>query len=91
MQKKDIFYFSPCCYFVKNQYFRTHENLFDILLVFMLEIKDLSVEIEQKKILDDVSLSFETGKNYCLLGKNGSGKSSLALTIMGYPGYEIVS
>ncbi|MBP6910431.1 Fe-S cluster assembly ATPase SufC [Patescibacteria group bacterium] len=34
-------------------------------------------------------MSFELGKNYCLLGKNGSGKSSLALTVMGHPKYEI--
>jgi len=34
-------------------------------------------------------MQFAVGKNYCLLGKNGSGKSSLALTVMGHPKYEI--
>jgi Fe-S cluster assembly ATP-binding protein len=34
-------------------------------------------------------LHFEKGKNYCILGKNGSGKSSLALSIMGHPLYQI--
>lgn len=46
--------------------------------------------IDQKKVLSDVSLSFEQGKNYCLLGKNWSGKSSLAMSVMGHPLYEIV-
>jgi len=55
----------------------------------MLTIKNLSVAVEEKTILDTVSLTFETGKNYCLLGRNGSWKSSLALTIMGHPSYEI--
>jgi Fe-S cluster assembly ATP-binding protein len=40
--------------------------------------------------LNDISLKFEPGKNYCLLGKNGSGKSSLALSVMGHPSYQIV-
>ncbi len=48
----------------------------------MLILDHLSVSIEDKKILDDISLSFELGKNYCLLGKNGSGKSSLAMAVM---------
>ncbi|MFZ2150499.1 MAG: Fe-S cluster assembly ATPase SufC [Candidatus Absconditicoccaceae bacterium] len=55
----------------------------------MLTIKDLSVQIENKDILKNINLTFELGKNYCILGKNGSGKSSLAMTIMGHPKYLI--
>lgn len=55
----------------------------------MLKIKNLSVSVEEKHILDKVNLIFQTWKNYCILGKNGSGKSSLAMTIMGHPKYEI--
>lgn len=57
----------------------------------MLSISHLSVSIEDKQILDNVSLSFELGKNYCLLGKNGSGKSSLAMAVMGHPSYTVTS
>ncbi len=55
----------------------------------MLEIKNLNVFVQDKKILNDINLKFETGKNYCILWQNGSGKSSLALTIMGHPKYTI--
>jgi Fe-S cluster assembly ATP-binding protein len=55
----------------------------------MLQCKNLSVIIEWKEVLSDVSLWFELGKNYCLLGKNGSWKSSLALTLMWHPKYTL--
>ncbi|MDR0650561.1 MAG: Fe-S cluster assembly ATPase SufC [Candidatus Peribacteria bacterium] len=55
----------------------------------MLEIKNLSVQVGEKPILNQISLTFELGKNYCILGKNGSGKSSLAMTLMGHPNYTI--
>lgn len=55
----------------------------------MMNIKNISVSIQDKQVLDTVSLEFKLGKNYCLLGKNGSGKSSLALTVMWHPAYEV--
>lgn len=51
----------------------------------MLSIKNLSVSIENKKILENVSFDFRVGKTYALMGPNGSGKSTLAAAIMGYP------
>lgn len=57
----------------------------------MLLLDKLSVAVEDKTIIQDLSLNFELGKNYCLLGKNGSGKSSLAMAIMGHPSYEVMS
>ncbi len=54
-----------------------------------LSIKELSVQVQDKTILHNVSMQFEIGKNYCILGKNGSWKSSLAMTVMGHPKYEI--
>lgn len=57
----------------------------------MLAVKKLSIEVENKIILNDISMDFELGKNYCVIGKNGSGKSSLAMAIMGHPKYKITS
>lgn len=57
----------------------------------MIQIKHLSVTVEEKEVIQDVSLDLELGKNYCLLGKNGSGKSSLALTMMWHPKYQVTS
>ncbi|MBP8017091.1 Fe-S cluster assembly ATPase SufC [Candidatus Gracilibacteria bacterium] len=57
----------------------------------MLEIKNLSVKVDKKEILKNINMSFDFGKTYFLLGRNGSGKSSLALTIMGHPNYVINS
>jgi Fe-S cluster assembly ATP-binding protein len=51
----------------------------------MLTLKNLSVSIEKKQILDDISFSFRPGKTYALMGPNGSGKSTLASAIMGHP------
>ena len=51
----------------------------------MLEIKNLTVSIKDKIILQNLSFKFEKGKTYLLVGPNGSGKSTLAHVIMGAP------
>lgn len=55
----------------------------------MLDVKNLSASVDGKAILYGVSLNFEPGKNYCVLGKNGSGKSSLSSVLMGHPRYRV--
>jgi len=57
----------------------------------MLQIKNISINIENKELLKNISMNFELWKNYCILGKNGSGKSSLAMTIIWNPKYKIIS
>lgn len=57
----------------------------------MLSTKKLSVQVDKKDILKDISMDFDLGKNYCIIGKNGSGKSSLAMTVMGHPKYEVTA
>ncbi len=42
-----------------------------------LEINNISKDFKNVKALDDISLEFETGKIYALLGRNGAGKSTL--------------
>ena len=55
----------------------------------MLNIKNLSVSVDTKKILKDCSLQVDSGQIHVLMGPNGSGKSSLVYTIMGHPAYEV--
>ncbi len=55
----------------------------------MLSIKNLVVSVDEKRVIDDISMEFEKGRNYCLLWKNGSWKSSFALALMWHPKYEI--
>ena len=55
----------------------------------MIEIKTLHAKVADSEILHGIDVSFEKGKNTCILGKNGSGKSSLASIIMGNPAYEV--
>jgi iron complex transport system ATP-binding protein len=47
----------------------------------MLDIKNINFSIEHKKILDDISVSFEPGKIHGIIGPNGSGKSTLLKNI----------
>lgn len=56
----------------------------------MLKLENLSVQIKGKEILKNISFDFELWKNYCILGKNWSWKSSLAMSIAWNPKYEIV-
>jgi len=55
----------------------------------MLEIKNLSVSIDNKVLLDNISLSVAHGARHLLSGHNGSGKSTLVQTIAGNPEYKI--
>ena len=57
----------------------------------MLEIRNLSVSIQDKLILDNLSLSVNAGEVAAIMGPNGSGKSTLAYVIAGKPGYEVTS
>lgn len=57
----------------------------------MIKIKNLKVSAGEKEILQWVSLNFEIGKNYCLLGTNWSWKSTLSSTLMWSPKYSVTS
>jgi Fe-S cluster assembly ATP-binding protein len=49
----------------------------------MLEIKDLHVSIQEKKILKGLNLKVNAGEVHAIMGPNGTGKSTLANVITG--------
>ncbi|CAN5149264.1 Fe-S cluster assembly ATPase SufC [soil metagenome] len=55
----------------------------------MLTIKNLTVSIEDKTILNGIDFEFEKGKVYAIMGPNGSGKSTLSYALMGHPAYQV--
>ncbi len=54
-----------------------------------LEIRDLSVSVEDKQILDGVNLVIKAGETHAIMGPNGSGKSTLAYSLAGHPKYTV--
>ena len=54
----------------------------------LLELKGLTYEAANKKILDDFSMATDASEVHALLGTNGTGKSTLAYLVMGCEGYR---
>ncbi|HTP01138.1 MAG TPA: Fe-S cluster assembly ATPase SufC [Anaerolineales bacterium] len=54
-----------------------------------LEINDLHVSIDGKEILKGVDLIARQGEIHAIMGPNGTGKSTLAYTLMGHPSYTV--
>jgi Fe-S cluster assembly ATP-binding protein len=54
-----------------------------------LVIKNLQVSIEGKEILKSLNLTIKQGEVHAIMGPNGTGKSTLAYTIMGHPSYTV--
>lgn len=55
----------------------------------MLFFDKLTVSVEEKTILKKLSLTIMPGSLHVIMGQNGSGKSSLAHTLMGHPLYTV--
>ncbi len=55
----------------------------------MLEVENLHVEIEGRKILEGLSLAVNAGEIHAIMGPNGSGKSTLAYVLAGKQEYEV--
>lgn len=50
----------------------------------MIEVKNITKSYDERKILDDISINFEEGKIYGIIGQNGSGKSVLLKVMSGF-------
>ncbi len=59
--------------------------------MIFLNINNLSVSIEGKKILNDFNLTINQGEIHAIMGPNGSGKSTLANVLAGNEDYEVDS
>lgn len=54
----------------------------------LLEVKSLTVALDGEKILDNLSFQVDQGEILTILGSNGSGKSVLLKTLLGFLPYK---
>jgi len=54
----------------------------------LLEIKNLSAKVGEKKILNGLNLVINKGETHVIMGPNGAGKSTLANVVFSNPSYQ---
>lgn len=57
----------------------------------LLEIRNLTVNAGGRTLLKNLNLAVPKGEVHVLFGPNGSGKTSLVMTIMGFSSYKVTS
>ena len=55
----------------------------------LLQVKNVSVSIDELPILHGINLNIGAGETHVLMGPNGAGKSTLGYTLMGNPHYSV--
>ncbi|MCC6148024.1 MAG: Fe-S cluster assembly ATPase SufC [Anaerolineaceae bacterium] len=56
-----------------------------------LVIQNLHINIGGKEIVKGLNLTIRQGEVHAIMGPNGTGKSTLAYTLMGHPAYEVTA
>lgn len=54
-----------------------------------LVVRNLHVSVDGKEILKGIDLTVRSGEIHAIMGPNGTGKSTLAYTLMGHPAYTV--
>ncbi len=55
----------------------------------LLDVQNISVSVEEKQVLKNLSLQINPGETHVLMGPNGAGKSTLGNALMGNPVYTL--
>jgi Fe-S cluster assembly ATP-binding protein len=56
----------------------------------LLEVKNLQVEVDGKKILNGLDLNVDAGQVHAIMGPNGSGKSTFSYVLAGKENYHVI-
>lgn len=64
------------------------ETVDNIEPINQINIRDLNVTIDERSILNDINLSFDTTKKYLIIGNSGCGKTTLINSLIGLNDYK---
>tara|TARA_B110001454_G_scaffold40955_1_gene40292 strand:- start:821 stop:1084 length:264 start_codon:yes stop_codon:yes gene_type:complete len=57
----------------------------------MIKIENLNVSVEEKEILKGINLEVKSGELHVIMGRNGTGKSTLANVLVGKDKYKVTN
>ena len=57
----------------------------------MIKIENLNVNVEEKEILKGINLEVKPGELHVIMGRNGTGKSTLANVLVGKEKYIVTN